>query len=607
MLNTPPPPLPNDTPPGTRPSKSKPKKAVGAAASSAVPKRVNTNAPIRVKNESAKPSPSPIVVRSIGSASSSATNNHHVSPTPLAPSAATPASTITTETPTPPGRVRLLKMLAMNDPLTRDDICTKMKQDETDVVELLGLLAEPVPALKRGVAATGSTRYRLRARSWRLVRPYVWKGLTTQQMHQMAEKACGILETLGVPENDSCWEHVRPRTIHDAPSGKHQPPKHATTASKPSASSSSKTPSTQSVKQQAQAKRSEAQASVSTVRPVKTGVKREREPGEVEEDFEIAADAPLVSRRPSSVASKSSQRESMGDNSAQAHARVKQAPTALKEEPLPKRKIKETAGSDRERRRAAREEDGDRDRERRREEKRRKLDDEGLYKQREKERVRETQTARDRERESDARRVRRERSRSASPLPRKKRERSASPPVRYERSISPLPVKRKVKREASPPPAKPKVRHEASPALLSAKPFKPRHQRESSAASSRSKPLPNYTSSEDESASERSRSAVVPTSTRRQSHRRPPSDPIPTARPEIERRYKRGYNTYILLRTELEGQRQLNQMALDGDDEAGESILSENELMERVKIYNEWHNELIGLRRAFEKLDGMHT
>jgi len=144
--------------------------------------------------------------------------------------------------------------------------------------------------------------------------------------------------------------------------------------------------------------------------------------------------------------------------------------------------------------------------------------------------------------------------------------------------------------------------HRESPAP---RPMKPRHQRETSSASSR-KPYVNYTTSEDESVSSREPPKVreIVRQPARKSPARPPTDPVPITRRDIEQRYKRGFSVYNLLSSELQSQRSLNELALDGDEHAENDILSEGELVELVKLHNEWHNELLKLRTAFERLDG---
>ena len=83
---------------------------------------------------------------------------------------------------------------------------------------------------ERTKAAAGQPLYTLLPVSWKEVRPYEFAGLTEDERRKMWRQARQSLYTLGIPETDSAWDHVRnlPGSTGTGPSKVVAGPKRAT-------------------------------------------------------------------------------------------------------------------------------------------------------------------------------------------------------------------------------------------------------------------------------------------------------------------------------------------------------------------------------------------
>ncbi|KAN0114124.1 hypothetical protein V8E52_007100 [Russula decolorans] len=159
---------------------AKKRKPVVSAPIAATVKRV----PVRVKNEGSSAARGPSPPHSLPSSQSS---------------------------PVPPAiRAQMIHLLAKG-PRTKDDVLTQVGGPDASqslrvqLNELLVTIAER----ERTKAAAGQPLYTLLRESWKEVRPYEFAGLTDSERRKMWLQARQSLYSLGIPETDPAWDHVR--------------------------------------------------------------------------------------------------------------------------------------------------------------------------------------------------------------------------------------------------------------------------------------------------------------------------------------------------------------------------------------------------------------
>ncbi|KAH9994027.1 hypothetical protein BJV77DRAFT_916157, partial [Russula vinacea] len=110
--------------------------------------------------------------------------------------------------PVPPAiRAQMIHLLAKG-PRTKEDVLTQVggpDPSESLLVQLNELLVT-VRVTKTGV---GQSPYTLLLESWKEVRPSEFAGLTDDERRKMWRQTRLSLHSLGIPESDPAWDHVR--------------------------------------------------------------------------------------------------------------------------------------------------------------------------------------------------------------------------------------------------------------------------------------------------------------------------------------------------------------------------------------------------------------
>ncbi|KAI9458539.1 hypothetical protein F5148DRAFT_983707 [Russula earlei] len=560
------------------------------------------------------------------------------------------SSSSSQSSPVPPAiRAQMIHLLAKG-PRTKEDVLTQVggpDASESFRVQLNELLVTVQRPNSKSAVPGQPPLYTLLPVSWKEVRPYEFVGLTDDERRKMWRHARQFLHSLGIPESDPAWDHVRtlPGSTLTGPSktgtGPKRPAGPVGAERKKNAGSTSK---------------AAIEAKDEGVRPSQTTKVREEAP-QFSRATKVAPkreDDDLASRRPPGVSGPRNARETAPSQSQSqtqtqgpskkaglADARAKHADSSKSngrpDLPAPIQPSTNSGGNTA---------------------KRRKVDDDdrpykpgggggGTSKARERDRDKETDPKQDKARDRDpVPRVKRLRdSDRASPdtshLSRKSavRERDRLRDHEPDRSVSPLGF---VKREPSLSPALHSSHlRESSPRLRASKKrtdTPPREARSSSPSRSqarardrdressangvsttRRRRSPIYTSSEDEQHEAPIRRNEPPSSATSSSSSRepgrsqgyasnplPPTAPYPKDREALQARYRSGYRNYIGVYYKLSEERAKIQEALEGFGREGSvgsdrdvEMMDEGDLRELAGQHAAWTRELEGLRNAY--------
>ncbi|KAH9016205.1 hypothetical protein EDB84DRAFT_1524380 [Lactarius hengduanensis] len=146
----------------------------------------------------------PHVVRAKNEGSSAARGQSP--PPPLPASQSSPVS--------PAMRAQMIHLLAKGS-RTKEDVLTQVggsQAPETLRVQLNELLVTIAERERPKTVVPGQPPpYALLPIYWKEVRPYEFPGLTDEERRKMWLQARQVLHTLGIPESDAAWDHVRTR------------------------------------------------------------------------------------------------------------------------------------------------------------------------------------------------------------------------------------------------------------------------------------------------------------------------------------------------------------------------------------------------------------
>ncbi|KAH9998483.1 hypothetical protein BJV74DRAFT_883171 [Russula compacta] len=199
---------------------------------------------------------------------------------PLPSSQASPVS--------PAIRAQMVHLLAKG-PRTKEDVLTQVGGSDASeslrvqLNELLVTIAERERPNSKS-AVPGQPLYTLLPISWKEVRPYEFAGLTDDERRKMWRQARQSLYSLGIPESDAAWDHVRtlPGSAVTSSSKVGAGPKRATgavgTERKKNAGSTSKAPVEAKIEGVRPSQTAKVREEVTQFpRPTKTAPKREKD------------------------------------------------------------------------------------------------------------------------------------------------------------------------------------------------------------------------------------------------------------------------------------------------------------------------------------------